>query len=258
MVLKKIGGVDMKKKKLIIIVIILLLIMFFPIPMGTYDDGTRTYNALTYIIVKWHKADLNVPGGWYYSTSVFWFPDNFKNIHELKQLKVQSDKADGKNVQTIVPDDFSIVFNFGRSTYDSETGILVKEKWPSGFYGNTVEDYTTEYYLTDNEKQKIFNIITEMDFVSYPDSYDPLEGEASCPDYSFDLKVKYYGAEKTIYCHNIAYISDIDFYQEHLPDFWWGLSEKSRQLINLHNTLEDILISSEEWKALPEDDVFID
>ena len=34
------------------------------------------------------------------------------------------------------------------------------------------------------------------------------------------------------------------------------LSEE--QLINLHNTLEDILISSEEWKALPEDDVFID
>lgn len=144
------------KKKLIIIAIIFLIIIFVPIPMGTYDDGTRTYNALTYKIVKWHKADLSVLGGWYYSTSVFWFPENFKNIDELKKMDAQLDKTEGENVQAVVPDDFSIVFNFGRSTYDSETGILIKEKWTSGFFGNTVEDYTTEYYLTDDEKQKIF------------------------------------------------------------------------------------------------------
>lgn len=106
-------------------------------------------------------------------------------------------------------------------------------------------------------KNKRF-FITDMDFTSYPDSYDPLEGEASNPDYSFDIRVKYNGTEKAVYCHNIAGISDIEFYQEHLPDYWWGLSEKSRQLINLHNTLRDILIASEQWKALPEDDVFID
>ena len=46
------------KKKLIIIAFIFILIMFVPIPMGTYDDGTMTYNALTYKIVKWDKADL--------------------------------------------------------------------------------------------------------------------------------------------------------------------------------------------------------
>ena len=36
---------------------------------------------------------------------------------------------------------------------------------------------------------KIFDIVTDMDLVSYPDSYDPLEGQVPSPDHSFDLKI---------------------------------------------------------------------
>ena len=75
----------MKKKiRIVIIIIIVLLILFFPIPKGHLDDGSRVYSALTYKIVKWKYYDEKE--GWGHTTFVYWFPDNFKNINELREM----------------------------------------------------------------------------------------------------------------------------------------------------------------------------
>lgn len=73
----------MKKKKWIWVigVVALLALLFVPIPSGTYKDGgTRTYTALTYKIVDWHRLSAD---GVYEETSVYFFPDNFKSIDAL-------------------------------------------------------------------------------------------------------------------------------------------------------------------------------
>ena len=41
------------RQKTVIIIIIVLLILFFPIPNGTLDDGSKVYAALTYKAIKW-------------------------------------------------------------------------------------------------------------------------------------------------------------------------------------------------------------
>ncbi len=77
-----------KKTKVIIsaIVICVLLVLFVPVPTGTYKDGgTRMYTALTYKVVKWQvlvDADTR-----YESTSVYWYPDNFKSYEELWDIE---------------------------------------------------------------------------------------------------------------------------------------------------------------------------
>ncbi len=85
----------MKKKYIVAIALIALaLVLFLPIPRGTYDDGgTREYTALTYKIVAWRRIvssyDENgqLSPSIYENTSVYWFPDNMKNIGELWQME---------------------------------------------------------------------------------------------------------------------------------------------------------------------------
>lgn len=76
----------MKKKiRTVIIIIIVLLILFFPFPKGTLDDGgSKVYGALTYTAVKW--VYINEDKSRDYRTMVYWFPDNFKNINELREM----------------------------------------------------------------------------------------------------------------------------------------------------------------------------
>ena len=86
----------MKKGRIAVFIAVALLLLFFlPIPGGTYaDGGTRVYRALTYTVVAWNKriAELGPDGGAgqtvrYRKTSVFWFPDNNRQIDELWQLE---------------------------------------------------------------------------------------------------------------------------------------------------------------------------
>ena len=77
----------MKKRIMIGIIVVILLVLFLPIPnpKGRVEDGgTKEYCALTYKIVVWNKiiADSEKGNSTYHKTSVFWIPDNFKNIDE--------------------------------------------------------------------------------------------------------------------------------------------------------------------------------
>lgn len=75
------------------IIVVVLLVLFLPVPnpKGRYEDGgTREYCALTYKIVVWNKmiADVDTGGVYtYHEISVFWIPDNFKNIDELWKIE---------------------------------------------------------------------------------------------------------------------------------------------------------------------------
>lgn len=69
-------------KKAITLALILLLILVAPIPTGTAKDGgTKTYTALTYKIVKWHR--LYDDGKVYDETKIYFSPDNFLSLDEL-------------------------------------------------------------------------------------------------------------------------------------------------------------------------------
>ena len=74
----------MKKKVWlwVLAVAALLAVLFVPIPNGTLNDGgTRSFTALTYKIVNWHRL---IDGGSQYDrTRVYWFPDNFQSLSEL-------------------------------------------------------------------------------------------------------------------------------------------------------------------------------
>ena len=63
-----------------------LLTLFAPIPTGVCNDGgTRTYTALTYKIVNWHRLIGEEKP--YEQTRVYWFPNNFKPIDELWSME---------------------------------------------------------------------------------------------------------------------------------------------------------------------------
>jgi hypothetical protein len=129
---------------------------------------------------------------------------------------------------------------------------MVKDKRPDNLWGYTVTDYTTEYFLTDDEKMMIYQMVMDMDFGSYPDVYDPFEGDGYSPPYTCTLKVQYNDFEKTVRCYDIAFIGSLETYQnENHIDYWLSLPKESRDFIALHNTIRDILMNSKEWNDLP-------
>ena len=74
-----------KKKRILILAAIILAILVIPIPTGVYKDGgTRTYTALTYKIVDWHRL---LEDGLYDNTRVYFFPDNLQSIDELWSIE---------------------------------------------------------------------------------------------------------------------------------------------------------------------------
>ena len=88
------------KKKIIIpiaIVVVLVTVLFLPIPRGAYDDGgTREYQALTYKIVAWKRINSEIDENGetvhrtYEKNSVFWYPDNFRDIDDLWKMETDS------------------------------------------------------------------------------------------------------------------------------------------------------------------------
>ena len=131
---------------------------------------------------------------------------------------------------------FSFTWNtYGVSSYDSTTGRLVKTS-----DATNPEDYITTYYLTDEEKQTIYDLIASLDITSYPDNYDPQNGTVHTePSITLILSVKTNTVEKTITAANIA-----DIYEAESPEGQCFL-QVCKEIIN-------ILTATEEWQALPE------
>ena len=83
----------MKKRRILIIaaVVLLLLVLFVPYRRDTLDDGgSEVYSAVMYKYIRWRGLDLDENGGGSgetvtFRTSIYWFPDNRKPIHELRE-----------------------------------------------------------------------------------------------------------------------------------------------------------------------------
>ncbi|MBQ6430492.1 MAG: hypothetical protein IJJ99_01255 [Oscillospiraceae bacterium] len=138
----------------------------------------------------------------------------------------------------VPPEDFrfSLVYGvLGDLTYDSETGVLVKQR-----VATHVEDYTTTYFFTEEQKEQVYNLIVAMDPASYPDEYNPIaDGIASEPSYEIVLTVTYNGVTKTITCHNIAIGAE-------------AKDEQGENFLAVIDAIREILYASDEWQALPE------
>ena len=76
-----------------IIVLALVIVLFVPCGYSSYDDGgTQKSTSLTYAVVKWNKFESVWSSGEmkldkYENTCFYLFPDNFKSIDELWEIK---------------------------------------------------------------------------------------------------------------------------------------------------------------------------
>lgn len=132
---------------------------------------------------------------------------------------------------------FSLTWNtFGISSYDSETGKLVKTK-----DAPNPEDYITTHILTAEERAQIYKIVMELDMTTYPDVYDPHgNGLGSDPSMTIILSVKgEYLFAKTIAAEDIAIEDTAD-------------NEKGQRFLNATRAICEILTVTDEWKALPD------
>ena len=131
---------------------------------------------------------------------------------------------------------FSLTWNvLGISSYDSTTGRLVKTS-----DATNPEDYITTYYLTEAEKQKIYDLIASLNITSYPDSYDPQNGAVHTePSITLILSVKTNTIEKTITASNIA-------------DIYEAENSEGQRFLSVCKEIRDILIGTDEWKSLPD------
>ena len=82
-----------KKLLAVIIVIALIIVLFVPFGYASYDDGgTVRFTSLTYSVVKWNRFVSDWSSGEmkldkYENTSFYLFPDNFKSIDELWEIR---------------------------------------------------------------------------------------------------------------------------------------------------------------------------
>ncbi|MBO4262973.1 MAG: hypothetical protein J5903_04240, partial [Clostridia bacterium] len=125
---------------------------------------------------------------------------------------------------------FSIYWGInGRSFYDSASGELVKDVFADA------EIYATTLAFTDAQKKTVSDALSSLNVDAYPNVYAPYpDGEATLvPPYTVILKV----GKKQITC-------DVDG--------WISEDEKGQRFLTAVKNIIDVIVSSEEWKALPD------
>ena len=134
---------------------------------------------------------------------------------------------------------FSLVWDcYGISSYDSLSGKLVKTN-----VATHPEDYITEYTLTEEEKKRIYMLISELDILTYPNEYNPHNnGLVSEPSMDLILSVSIDGMEKTVKAKDIALSYDAD-------------NPKGQKFLNVCKEIKDLLTATDEWKSLPDYEV---
>lgn len=151
------------------------------------------------------------------------------------------DSADADSIGSFESFEFSLVWGcYGISSYNSETGELVKAK-----NATNPNDFITAYDLTSAQKQEIFNLISELDVTSYPDIYDPHNNLKSSPTMTLILYVKTDTIQKTVIAEDIA----LSYESEDLM---------GQKFLTVCEKIKDMLIETEEWKSLPEYEFFYD
>ncbi len=76
-----------------IIALALIIVLFVPFGYASYDDGgTVRFTSLTYSVVKWKRyvsdwSTGEMQLGQYENTCFYLFPDNFRSLDELWEIK---------------------------------------------------------------------------------------------------------------------------------------------------------------------------
>jgi hypothetical protein len=136
---------------------------------------------------------------------------------------------------------FSLTWGcYGISSYDSRTGKLVKTT-----DATHPEDYVTEYFLTDAERQEIRDILTELDIENLGE-FDYDDFGLSNPHLKLSLTVKMGDVDKTVNIPEAAIGYDS------------GRTPKAKKLLSAIQAIRDILVNTDEWKALPDYEFYYD
>ena len=141
------------------------------------------------------------------------------------------------------PDDFSFSLTwgvYGTSSYDSRTGKLVKTT-----DATHPEDYVTYLHLSDEMLDYFYRLLRDLDVEDYPDEYDPDPHTMCSPSSSLTVTVRAGGKTKVVNVDDMA-TSPI------------ALIGKSKRYLETCKIIRDLLIETEEWKALPEYEFFYD
>lgn len=160
-----------------------------------------------------------------------------EQIDQLQEIILWAkEEAEAGPVRANCPDySFSLTWDvYGISSYDSETGTLIKTT-----DATRPEDYTTDLKLTEQQYAAIWELIKGLDMESYPDEYNPHEGLISLPYMTLILSVKGGGIDKTITAEEtvLSYVTD---------------NAKGQKFLDVCKGIVDILTATDEWKALPQ------
>lgn len=147
-----------------------------------------------------------------------------------------------------LPEDFafSIVWGtYGNSSYDSNTGMLVKTK-----HATDVSKYTCIVQLAEDQKAEVYRVLfSDIDLFKYPDSYDPFNAPDAKskimtePSQTIIISVTANGRTKTVTCSNVAYGSS-------------GYCKEARAFMSAENKIVELITSLPEWAEFPEYEFF--
>ena len=146
-----------------------------------------------------------------------------------------------------LPDDFafSIIWGCYGSSYDSNTGKLIKTKDTTD-----LSKYTSTAQLTEDQMREVYRILfSDIDIFEYPDSYDPFNAPdeeirvASEPNQTIIISVTANGRTKTVTCNGVAFGST-------------GYCEEARAFMVAENKIVELITSLPEWAAFPEYEFF--
>lgn len=142
-------------------------------------------------------------------------------------------EPDSTEILTGSGSSFALTFNtYGVSSYDSETGKLVKTT-----DATHPEDYVTEFHMSEEQISEISALIRELDILSYPDEYQPTAA-LSEPHETLILSVRVGCEEKIVKCEEVAIGAE-------------GCDDKAQAFLDVCERIQEIIYASEEWQALP-------
>lgn len=139
---------------------------------------------------------------------------------------------------------FSLVWStYGISSYDSQTGKLVKTK-----DATDVSKYTDYVKLSRYKLEQVYKyLFMDIDITEYPNIYDPFYnpengiGLVSEPSQTIIITATANGITKTITCEDIAFGS--------LDE---GYGDEGKSFLSAIDNITALLTSLPEWKAFPD------
>ena len=145
------------------------------------------------------------------------------------------------NLPEEMPEDFAFSLTWGvsgHSTYDSETGLLVKT---DDVVERAPEEFQTTLTLSEEQREQAYRLIHKMNIHAYPENYDPDLGRSD-PPCTLGVTVRYGNTEKRVIGYDIG---DYDY-----------ATPKGRRFLKTCWALVELVTATPEWAALPEYEVY--